>query len=86
MGREYYEMSVTASNINQSFSTSKHHIIVTNRGDDTAYININAAATTNSWPIKKGETFDLMFRGISSIQAICDSGDTATLEVQGLVG
>lgn len=86
MGYEYYELSVTSSNTSQTFTSGKDVIRITNKGDDLVYYNIGAAATTSHIFLFPGESRIIKMQSMASIQAICDSGNTATLEVEGLVG
>ena len=83
MSYEYYEMAVTDSNGSQSFSDDKTQVTIRNKGLDTLYFNFDGAATTSHYFLLQGESRSFKIDGITTVQAICDTSDTATLIIEG---
>lgn len=83
MGYEYYELSVSETSSTQSFTTTKQVVVLHNNGLQTCYFNVGVDATTNNYFLLGGESKKLRLLSISDIRAVCDTGLTTTLEIEG---
>jgi len=82
MAMESENLSVGTSSVTATFSAAVYYVEIYNAGSDTCFININAAATVNHFPVLSGETLKLM-ADIDDVRAICDAGDSTTLQIIG---
>lgn len=80
VGFEQMILLVTNSDTTSSFSNNAQYLFIHNSGNNTAYLNFDAAATTNSFPLEAGARITLT--GITrSPHAICATGLTTTLRI-----
>jgi len=79
MAGKVYVMNVNDSGSTQDFSPIAHYIKIENSGDYTAYISFNTSASTNNFPIFSGKIIEIGVKNISSLNAICDTGETTIL-------
>lgn len=82
---------VTAINVTTSdsshtdFNPVVNKVMVKNIGTANCYINLNAAATTSHLRLYTGQTRVLGMIGITDVHAICDTGDSTTLKITGVI-
>ncbi len=82
MAQESETLDVTDATGTATFSSACYYIEIFNQGSDTVYVNFGASATTDHFPILNGETLKL-YASISDVRAICDTAETATIQIVG---
>jgi len=81
MGSTVIKMSVTDTETTETLTSTANYIVLYNGGSNTVYVALNGTATTNSFPISSKEKIEIGLLGITSIHAICASGESTTLYV-----
>jgi len=81
MGSEVVRISVSDTETITNLSSTANYLVIKNSGSNTAYVNLDGTATTDSFPIFANETLEIGVRGVSAIHSICDTGLTTTLNV-----
>lgn len=78
-----YQLSCTDSNASQALESNILSVRLMNAGANTLYFNFNGAATVaGGYPIAAGdEVGPIGLADIATVQAICDTGETATLHI-----
>ena len=79
---EQETLAVTATTGSVSYSAECDLHIIRNDGDDTCYINFDAAATTSDIQLKKGE-YKTFQTNATAIHGICASGETCDIYIMG---
>jgi|TARA_Y100000034_G_scaffold95237_1_gene115573 hypothetical protein len=79
---EQETLSATQATSSVSYSAEADYHIIRNMGNDTVYVNFDAAATTSDVPIKKGE-YKSFQTNATAIHGICDTGETGTIRIIG---
>ena len=82
MAMESENLSVGTSSVTATFSADVYYVEIYNAGSDTCFVNFGSAATVNHFPLSSGETLKLMAK-ITDIRAICDTGDSTTIQIIG---
>lgn len=80
------KISATQNNSSITFDPEVSYVIIKNVGSSPSYINVNAAATTSHFKLDAQEELEIGLSNITTIQAICDSGLSTTLNVIGSKG
>jgi len=79
-------ISVTDSDSTHTdFSPVVNRVKITNLGSSACYFNLNAAATTSHFKLFPEDEIIIGLRTITDVHAICDTGETTTLSVAGIV-
>ena len=76
-------IGATDSNDSVTFSPTVKIVTLINKGADSVFINLNGAATTSHFRMEPEETLIIGLSTITTVQAICDTGETATLNIIG---
>jgi len=76
----FAKLSVDETGVYHDFGKEYSRILIINDGPNNAYVALNRAATTSDIEIQPGEAIELSIL-VSSIGAICNSGETATVRV-----
>jgi hypothetical protein len=80
MGNNQQTLSVSDTSSSASFVPNHYYAEIYNGGANTVYVNFNATATTNHFPVFAGETLKI-YTDIAAIHAICDTSLTSTLQI-----
>lgn len=83
MTSQIKNLSVTDSNSSGTFSPVVYLIKLKNIGTNACYFNFNAAATTSHFKLDPEDEIEIGLDSITTIQAICDTSETTTLQAIG---
>jgi hypothetical protein len=78
-------LNATQSDGNITFSETMNYVIIKNVSGYPVYININDTATTSHFKIDVSEILEIGLNGIDDVHAICDTGQTAKLNIIGFI-
>ena len=83
MSAQIDTLSVTDSNGSIALSPECYIVKIKNAGTSSCYFNLNAAATTSHFKLDPEDEIEIGLNVITSVQAICDSSETTTIQVIG---
>lgn len=81
VGVSVTKLSCSQSNSSYTLPTGTHHIVMRNSGVNEVFINLDGAATTSHYQVDAGDTFRISPVGATTLQAICSTSETTTLNV-----
>lgn len=76
-----YSLSVTAANSSQAMSGTVNGVIIRNVGTTHCYVTVDEASTTSKFKLFAGELLRIHKKTVSTVQAICDGGESTTLKI-----
>jgi hypothetical protein len=81
--KEIASISATASSSNHTFTdtTSYKDVVVKNEGSSDCYVEIDSTATTSDRKLEAGKTMIINNMVVSTIAAICDTGESTTVKL-----
>jgi hypothetical protein len=83
MAAQITTLSVTETNDSVTFSPVVKLIKIKNVGSSPCYFNLNDAATTSHFKLDQEDEIEIGLDSITTLQAICDTGETTVLQVVG---
>jgi len=75
----------TTDSTHTDFSPVVNRVMIKNTGSYNCYINLNATATTSMYKLYTGQTITIGLSTITDVHAICDTGESTTLVITGIV-
>ena len=83
---QQFTISVSqADSTHTDFSPVVNLVYIKNTGIQHCYINLNGAATTSHFKLKQDDEIYIGLQTITDVHAICDTGETTTLKVIGVI-
>ena len=77
------KIAVTDANASITFSPVVYLVTLKNVGVNSCYFNLNGVATTSHFKLYPMDELTIGLSTITTVQAICDTGLTTTLDIIG---